>query len=227
MKNTILVIVFISLFTFSCKGDKKADKTETTKTEVKTEVKKDVVKEVKPNEVSYTFNKDAFTFNVTGYGAKDKSYVVSNITFKKFDIKSKGQLLGTTLSFDPLSIDTSKDMNNGQGGEWPAAFAAVRNGNITNGFFNNLAKKGNVTAEVVAVNAKDVDVKVTLNGVSKTVKMVYSIDDKGMLSAKGKIDLLDFSASDAFKKFEEVCTAAFHQGKTWSEIGLNFTLKTK
>ncbi len=223
MKNSILVLVSISLFAISCKSDKKTDK-EVNKTET---VKTEAVKETKSDTKSINFNKESFNFSVTGYGAKDKSYIVSAITFKKFDVTSKGNLLGTKVSIDPLSVDTSKDLNNGLGDNWPAAFAAVRNGNIINGFFNNLKTKGNVTTEIIAVGTKNLNLKVTMNGVSKVVKLDYSINTDGLLTAKGKLDIVDFNANDAFKKFAELCTVAFHQGKSWSEISLEFSVKTK
>lgn len=214
----------------SCKNDKKEDNNQKseTATEVVTEKQEAEKIKIESSTDVIKFNKESFNFSVTGYGANDKSYVVSDIVFKKFEVNSpNNELLGTTLSLDPNSIDTSKNMNNGHGAKWPANFAAVRNDNIINGFFNNLKVKGNVSVAITAVNSGSIDLKVTLNGVSKTVKMEYTTDKTDVLTAIGKLDILDFSASDAFKKFSEICNVAFHQGKTWSEIGLKFSVKTK
>ncbi len=231
MKNLnklILFMAFIMLLTVSCKNDKKDDTSKETETptEIIPEKEKEENDETVSSAVVHKFNKETFNFSITAYGAEDKSYIVSDIVFKKFEVNSPdNHLLGTTLSLDPNSIDTSINMNNGQGGEWPAAFAEIRNGNIINGFFNNLSVKENITAKIISVNKEEIDLKVTLNGVSKVVKMNYTKNEEGLLTAIGKMDVLDFSTNDAFKKFSELCTVAFHQGKTWSEIELKFTVK--
>lgn len=230
MKNInkgILFMAFIMLLTISCKNDKKDDASKEVETPTEVIPEKEEEVETESSAIAHKFNKETFNFSITGYGAKDKSYAVSDIVFKKFVVNSpKDQLLGAILSLDPNSIDTSRNLNNGQGGEWPVAFAEVRNGNIINGFFNNLTVKENVTAEIISVDEAYIDLKVTLNGVSKTIKMAYIVDVEDLLSATGKIDVLDFNTRDAFKKFSELCSVAFHQGKTWSEIGLKFTVKT-
>lgn len=228
MKKTILLITMVILLTISCKNDKKGGETKEseTPTEVVSEKDGKIVEEAK--EAVHKFNKETFNFSITGYGAKDKSYVVTDIVFKKFEVNSSNnQLLGTKLSLTPDSIDTSKNLNNGQGGEWPAEFAAIRNGNIINSFFNNLTVKEDVKAEITRVNEANVDLKITLNGISKIVKMDYTVDESGVLLAIGKMDILDFNANEAFKSFSSVCNVAFHQGKTWSEIGLKFTVNVK
>ncbi len=61
-------------------------------------------------------------------------------------------------------------------------------------------------------------------GHQKRFEMAYAVNNKGVLTAKGKLDVLDFNTSNAFEQFGKLCTVAFHQGKTWSEVGLQFSV---
>lgn len=212
--NLLITIIFSIVVLVSCKEVKEGKKDTITPKIEKSSSGKD-----------FTFDKSSFKFSITGYGAKDKSYVVDGIVFKKYKVSSvNNKLQGAEISIDPTSIDTSFNLNNGQGGKWPESFASIRNGNVINGFFNNLDVKGNVIAKVVNVTTKEVVLEVSLNGVKKIVHLNYSIEGAKLI-AKGKIDVLDFNASNAFKQFSAICTNAFHQGKTWSEIGLAFEMK--
>ena len=172
----------------------------------------------------FTPDKDAFAFSFTAYGAKDKSYVVSKNTFKEFQLASAtGNLVGATIDIDATSLDTSKDLNNGMGGDWHISLATVRNGNVINGLFNNFLNPGKVAAKIIAIGKDKVDLAVTMNGQTKTVVMSYSVTD-GKLQAEGTLDIMDFSASEAFKKFAALCTNAWHKGKSWSDVKIEFNV---
>ncbi len=222
MKKTILFLSAVMAFA-SCGSDaKKENTTEAEKTSK--------VEEAKKEEATgpLKFDKSSFNFSITGYGGENKSYVVSQIVFKEFEVtSSENLLLGTSLSFNPGSIDTSKEMGNGTGGEWPAAFAEIRNGNIVNGFVNHMAEKESVLAEITSISDDKIELKATINGVSKVIEMTYTVNADGILSAKGELDVLDFNTSEAFESFGKLCTAAFHQGTTWSEVGLAFSVAVK
>ncbi|EQB40721.1 hypothetical protein M947_00280 [Sulfurimonas hongkongensis] len=71
----------------------------------------------------------------------------------------------------------------------------------------------------------EMSVEITMNGVTKVVAMKY-IFDKGDLSAKGSIDLLDFSANSALSSINKACYD-LHEGKTWSDVGIGFSTKIK
>ena len=157
-----------------------------------------------------------FTF----YGAKDKSYVVTKNTFKTIKITGD-KLEGATAEIDLMSVDTSADLNNGAG-KWPAAMMKVRDMNTVNGLFKKMTKgDGKATAKVTKVEKDSIDVEITMNGVTKTVKMATKADDKGTV-ATGKLDIVKF-APDAFKNFAKLC-AGFHKGFSHSEIDLVLTL---
>lgn len=71
----------------------------------------------------------------------------------------------------------------------------------------------------------EMSVEITMNGTTKTVPMKY-IFDNGDLSAKGNIDLLDFSANKALDAISKACYD-LHEGKTWSDISIGFATKIK
>ena len=172
----------------------------------------------------FTPNKDAFAFSFTAYGAKDKSYVVSKNTFSKYELASStGKLVGANINIDASSLDTSNDLNNGMGGDWPISLATMRNNNVINGLFNNFINPGKVSAKIAAISKDKIDLAVTMNGQTKTVAMTYTISD-GKLNAEGVLEILDFSASEAFKKFGALCTNAWHKGKSWSDVKIEFNV---
>ncbi|WP_415889255.1 YceI family protein [Neptuniibacter sp. SY11_33] len=174
----------------------------------------------------YTPDKEGFNYSFTAYGAKDKSYVVTQNTFKTYELASEsGKLLGATIEIDATSLDTSKDMNNGGGGLWPENLAQVRNGNVVNGLFNNFANPGKISGKISAIDKAAVSLDLTMNGETRTISMPYSIAE-GSLSAKGTLDILDFNAADAFKMFSNICRS-WHKGKSWSDVDIMFSVPVK
>ncbi|MDD2448545.1 MAG: YceI family protein [Sulfurimonas sp.] len=102
-------------------------------------------------------------------------------------------------------------------------------------FFFNQMKDTVIKAKIVDIKSDkrmkgkpktgEMSVEITMNGVTKVVPMKY-VFDKGDLSAKGSIDLLDFSASKALSSINEACYD-LHEGKTWSDVGISFSTKIK
>lgn len=175
---------------------------------------------------AYNFDEESFTFGFTGYGAKDKSYVITGITFKEFTVDSPDNKLdGTSIEVKLGSVDSSVDKNNGQGGEWSDIMISARDENIATGFIDNLVQKETATAKVVGVDASKIDLEVTLNGVTKIVEMPYTVTD-GVLTAKGSTDVVEYNGSEAFEKFASVCSA-FHYGKSWSDIEFTFSVNVQ
>ncbi len=74
-------------------------------------------------------------------------------------------------------------------------------------------------------NTGIVTVAVVMNGVTRDVPMKYSYADN-TLSASGVIDLTDFKAQAALKSINTACYA-LHQGKTWSDVDIGFTMSVK
>ncbi len=87
-------------------------------------------------------------------------------------------------------------------------------------FFSHL--KGDIRAKIKNVGDKTFTVTITLNGVTKDVPFFY--EKKGsLISAKGVIDLFDFSGSKALRSINKACFAK-HKGKTWNDVELGFTI---
>lgn len=71
----------------------------------------------------------------------------------------------------------------------------------------------------------EMSVEIIMNGVTKTIPMKY-VFDNGDFSAKGNIDVLDFSAHKALSAINEA-HFDLHLGKTWSDVGIGFFTKIK
>lgn len=171
----------------------------------------------------FTPEKEGFAYSFTAYGAKDKSYVVSENTFTKYELASEsGKLMGAGITINTNSLDTSKDLNNGGGGQWPASLAAVRNGNVINGLFNNFSNPGKISGKISSIDAESISLDLTMNGETKTIPMSYSVTN-GKLSAEGTLDILDFNGAEAFKKFAKICRS-WHKGKSWSDVKIEFSV---
>ncbi|MEW6037591.1 MAG: YceI family protein [Pseudomonadota bacterium] len=174
-------------------------------------------------ECRYKPNKEGFGFSFTAYAAPNKTYVIKDNRFKKFTLASpSGMLQDASIEIDATSLDTGHDLNNGKGGEWPAAIIPVRDSNVVNHFFKKFDNNpGVVSAKVAGITKDGIDLAVTMNGVTKTVPMKSAVKD-GVLSATGTLNVLDFGTGKAFDAFRQVCEMAFHQGKTWSDIEFEF-----
>jgi hypothetical protein len=176
----------------------------------------------------YEGQKEGFWFGFTFYGAPDKSYVVTKNTFTNYQLTAeKGNLLGAEIKIDPSSLDTSADMNNGMGSEWPTDFALIRNLNTVTSLFLNFTNPSEIEAKIVKIDNKKAELAVTMNGVTKNIMMDINESNDGLLTGKGTLDILDFNSSVAWTKFEEVCQIAWHRGKSWSTIDLEFRVPVK
>lgn len=176
--------------------------------------------------LDYTPDKSGFKLSVTGYGAPNKSYKVTGITFKKYTLKSKtGKLNGATIDIDTNSIDTSSDLNNGMGATWPASLATIRNTNIINFFFKTLTDGHKISAKIKSIKKNVIALEVKLNGNTQVIPLKYTIKNN-ILSAQGRVDLLKFKTKKAFEQFAVRC-AAYHQNKTWPFIDVLFSVPVK
>ncbi|UJF24427.1 YceI family protein [Suttonella sp. R2A3] len=173
----------------------------------------------------FTPSPDQFAYGFTGYGFPDKSYVVENNTFSDFELASEsGKLLGATINIKTASVDTSADPGNwDKSGEWPEATILVRNQNIATGLFGNFVDGESIKAEIAEIDGEKVVLAVTMNGVTQNIDMPYTVAD-GVFNAKGTLDLVDFDTAEAMEKFAAICSAAWHQGKTWTDVDIYFSV---
>lgn len=176
----------------------------------------------------YTPDPKGFQLGFTAYGFPDKSYDVKNNTFKDFHLDSStGKLLNGSIVINTQSVDTSADKRDwSRKKNWPDATIKIRNQNIANGLFKLFSDQGKIQAKVTAIHAKTLDLSVTMNGVSKTVPMKYTVKN-GVLEAKGKVELTDFNTAKALQNFAKICSAVWHKGKTWTDVDIAFSVPVK
>lgn len=91
----------------------------------------------------------------------------------------------------------------------------------------SLATSANIIGSISQVNEKDKTLVLdfTMNEISKKVPMNYIVENNNIV-ATGKIDMLDFGMDKPYKAFSEVC-GTLHQGVSYSEVGIKFTLPYK
>ncbi|WP_345976270.1 YceI family protein [Sulfurimonas sp. HSL3-7] len=101
-----------------------------------------------------------------------------------------------------------------------------RDEKLLNNFFKQMAGP-DIKAKIVKLEEKSgiVTVAVTMNGVTRDVPMKYGFSN-GKLRADGVIDLIDFKAENALKSINTACYD-LHQGKTWSDVNIGFTMDIK
>ena len=128
-------------------------------------------------------------------------------------------LVGSSIEIDTASVNSK---NSG------------RDVKLVKFFFEQMSSK-NITAKIVDIKSDKrvrgkpktgvMLVAITMNGKTKEIPMNY-IFNKGDLSAKGHIDLLDFSASKALSSINKACFD-LHKGKTWSDVAIGFRTDIK
>jgi len=124
-------------------------------------------------------------------------------------------LTGSSVSIAVASVDSN---NKG------------RDEKLLNAFFKQMAGP-DIAATVRSLKSDSgadtgiVTVAVVMNGVTRDVPMKYSYADN-ILSASGVIDLADFKAQAALESINTACYD-LHQGKTWSDVEIGFTMPVK
>ena len=102
----------------------------------------------------------------------------------------------------------------------------VRNKSIVSTLFS-LKSSEKIIASIIDVdtNKKSLILKLTMNEVTKEVPLTYE-NKEGVVVAKGQIDVLDYSMSEPYAKFAKACFD-LHEGKSYSEVHIEFTLPYK
>ncbi len=93
-------------------------------------------------------------------------------------------------------------------------------------FFFNWLEGQTAEAKVLSITPKEsegvIKIALKLNGKTVEVPLRYT-HVKGVLEAKGVIDLGDFAALGALSSINKACYD-LHEGKTWQDVGIGFTL---
>lgn len=142
---------------------------------------------------------------------------VTYIPYAKEGKNFRSILVGSKVSIDTSSVNSK---NSG------------RDEKLVKFFFEQMSTK-NIDGEIVDIKADPkvknaprtgvVTIDIKMNDVTKRVPMKYSFSD-GLFSAKGVIDILDFSASKALSSINKACFE-LHKGKTWSDVAISFSTK--
>ena len=88
------------------------------------------------------------------------------------------------------------------------------------------------TSQTIYGNVKSVDIEnkklvlnMTMNEVTNEVLMSYDIKDSKIV-ASGTIEILDFAMNTPFLAFAKICEA-YHESRSYSDVGIEFTLPYK
>jgi len=151
----------------------------------------------------------------TGYKTMKKAPVSGTFKETSLHINSHADLAmflkSAQVEISALSFDSKNPMRdkNITSTLFSLASAAVIKGNIS---------KVNTTKNTLLLN-------VTMNEVTNVIPMNYVLKDN-MIVATGQLDILSFKMKDSFLAFAQKC-AAFHQNKSFSDVGIKFTIPFK
>ena len=117
----------------------------------------------------------------------------------------------TTVHIDTSSVKTDNEM---------------RDSTIVGAFFKKMTGEYiDVIIKRVDLERKELSVEITMNDITQTIFMPFTYKDR-TFRAGGKIDVLNFSASEALNSLNEACQEQ-HKGKTWSEVEVSFVMVMK
>ena len=82
-----------------------------------------------------------------------------------------------------------------------------------------------IDAKIVNVGKTSLLVAISMHGKTLKVPMNYSVQNN-TIHAKGTIDLADFTMLPSLHSINKACYA-LHQGKTWQDVDIYFTIQYK
>ena len=144
------------------------------------------------------------------YAKKGVSGVFDKVTLtdkKANDVKSL--LLNAAVDINTASV------NSGNKG---------RDAKLVNAFFNVQNVK-HIKAKIVKVEKNSLMVAITMHGKTLNIPMSYSVKNN-TVKANGVIDLADFTMLPSLKSLNKACYTR-HQGKTWQDVDIFFTMDYK
>ncbi|WP_027326945.1 YceI family protein [Helicobacter pametensis] len=100
--------------------------------------------------------------------------------------------------------------------------------NLTQGFFQHFASKDIRVKIEQVMEGKDQGTllaKITMNKKSQLIPMQYTIKE-GTLVAKGVLDVRSFRLDQALESLAKLCES-LHEGFTWSQVEIGFTIPLK
>jgi polyisoprenoid-binding protein YceI len=169
------------------------------------------------------------------YSIAPNAVKVEWTAFKFTEKKGVTGTFNTARLSGPTSAATLTDLAKGLSMEIDGASIEsgdpARNATVSEFFFQQFKPTPKITGQAVEVTGDDksgiVKIKISLNGTSQVVPFAYSIGDKGVVEAKGSVDMLDFALQSAYDTIHKACEEK-HVGpdgisKTWTTVDLRLT----
>ena len=143
--------------------------------------------------------------NITSFTLDPKTGALLKLVSENVN-SNKNILTGTNFSIDTASVSSGD---------------AQRDQKISKFFFGNIAGK-KIKGSISSTGKGVVELDLTMNKVTRKIPLIYTLEGSNF-TAKGHIDVLDFTMSKSLKALNDAC-GVLHEGKTWSdvEIALNF-----
>lgn len=151
----------------------------------------------------------------TGFKTEKKVAVSGTFNEINLDIKSSENLseflTSAKVRINALSLESKNE---------------GRNHSMVSTLFS-LASAKNIKGTITKVkeDEKTLLLDITMNEVTKTIPMTYSIAE-GKIVAKGSLEILDFNMESSFLAFAKEC-AALHENKSFSDVDIEFTIPYK
>jgi len=154
----------------------------------------------------------------------------AKVTWKAFKTYEK---IGVGGSFDRVVV-TSKSANSIEallvGSNVKIDTSSINSGNpgrdatLVSSFFKT-QNINTITAKILSLKDSKALTEITINNITKTIPLVYTVNE-GKVSAKGSIDLGDFTMLPSLQSINKVCFD-LHGGKTWQDVEIGFEIPTK
>lgn len=160
------------------------------------------------------YQKESTKVNWKAFKTYEKAGVGGSFDQASFMIPRSPSLDHLLASADVI-IET-KSVNTGNSG---------RDATINAAFFEAQNVKL-IVAKTKSAAAGKALIDLSMNGITKTIPMSYTISDDDTISAKGVIDLADFGMLPSLQSINKVCFD-LHAGKTWQDVEIGFEIKTK
>ena len=163
-----------------------------------------------------SFTADSSKFNVSWTAFKTPAKVGVGGSFKSLGL-NKSKLASTNVQglFEGIqfAIETSSvDTNN-----------SPRDKKIHKFFFQNVEK---LEGKVLEADETSMLISLKMNGVQKEIPLTGGLNQEGLYSMSGTLDVFDFNMMKHLKGITEACKA-LHAGKTWNDVNIKVTVPVK
>lgn len=163
---------------------------------------------------SVEYNSKASTLNWTAFKTPKKVGVKGSFT--DFSVKTnKATTVDELLTGATFVVKTNSVSTNDK----------ARDAKIFQFFFKTMKKDSTITGKVLKVAADKVETEFTLNGVTKPVSLTKKVDDKGVVTLTGTLNVLDFGMEGNLGSLTKACNA-LHEGVTWPDVNVELVAAT-